>query len=142
VRTAVATVSFGEPMLCLDCGVLLADAGVKISSIKIENDEWTARGRVEEPMNAGCPQCGKIYKAIMHSIPILCEPFKCPKCDSDESLQYKVKSITSAAEGCEFEASIACKICNKKRSLKRTIKSFFDVVKLKVGPTGITVENA
>jgi len=116
---------------------------MSISSIKAEEFKWVAKGKgLPEDNRTFCARCGALYREITHTVPILCEQFDCPKCGKAEKLHYKVNSITTEENQFEFEVEIECQGCSKKRSLKKILKSILEIIKLEVGPTGITVKNA
>ena len=117
---------------------------ISITSITAEDEGWLAKGEGHRMrVNRHCPLCGQSYQALINAIPILCEPFNCPQCGKSETLHYKVNNITiDDKHSFEFEVEIECKICSKKRSLKKAVKELFGIIKLEVSPTGISVKNA
>lgn len=112
---------------------------IEIKSIESREDGWNAKG-VGEIQQVKCPHCGMIYDAILHAVPICCSSIACPKCHKTEKLSYRIHRIDTAFHQFEFEVEIRCERCKKKRTLKRLIDSLLDVVKIKVSPTGVTVE--
>jgi hypothetical protein len=86
--------------------------------------------------------CRAIYDAIMHSIPIQCAPFPCPKCHELQNLRYELTSVTTEKEEFEFEVVIECAKCQKKRSLSKALRKIFEIIKVEVGPTGISIKKS
>ena len=113
---------------------------IYVSSVTSEVDGWTTKGRGEFAWPI-C-ECGAYYEAVMHSIPIHCAPFRCPKCGEDEHLKYALKSLTTDKQMFEFEVQIQCNKCHNKRSLSTLLRKVLEVVKLEVGPTGITIKKS
>jgi hypothetical protein len=115
---------------------------IRITSIKADEKGWLAKGKGNAIVRRHCPMCHQIYEAILHEVPILCESFTCPNCGKSETLHYRINSIEADKEAFEFEVVIECKTCSKKRSLKKMIKGLLEIVKLEVGPLGISVKKA
>ncbi len=89
-----------------------------------------------------CSNCHFIYRAIMRTIPIQCAEFPCPKCGESQNLHPKIRNIKTDLQTFEFEVEIECKKCKKKKSLTNLIQRLFEIVKIEVKPTGISIKQS
>lgn len=129
------------PHVCRMCQEGIWHPRVTINSIKADDSKWVAKGTGKTTSKyVRCLRCKAIYEHIIHTVPVLCEPFNCPKCGQSENLKYKVNSITTEKDSFEFEVEIECETCSNKRSIKKMLKSLFDILKIEVGPSGIIVK--
>lgn len=84
-----------------------------------------------------------MYNTILESIPVHLASFECPRCHKSENVSYEVKRIACLNEfEFEFEARIVCETCKRKNTLSKILKNILKVVRIEVGPTGVTVKNA
>jgi hypothetical protein len=116
---------------------------VVITSIKSNEDGWIAKGKGRKiHRRCRCAGCHMMYEAMMKSIPIQTAPFPCSTCGDIQNFEYKVQGIETDRESFQFEVSIVCHKCSKKQSLKKILKKLFEIVKVEVKPTGITIKNS
>ena len=116
---------------------------VQVSSIEATEDSWIVHGKGKlVHISKHCPMCGLMYCAVMRTISIQCEPFQCPRCGEREHLEYSVQKINAEDASFEFVAEIRCAKCRNKKSLKKVVKQILEVLKIEIGPSGITVKNA
>lgn len=115
---------------------------VRITSIESIEEGWIACGKGHYNIERMCYDCGALYRAIAHAIPIQCAPFPCPKCDELQNLSYNIRNIKTFEDSFEFEIEIECNKCKKKKSLTKLLKKALEVIRIEVKPTGITIRNA
>jgi hypothetical protein len=129
---------------CHSCARLFAPPfKVVVTSIESDDGGWTAKGKGRIiNRRCRCPRCKMIYETVMKAIPIQTAPFPCPTCGELQDFEYKVQSIEADRESFQFEVSIVCGKCSKKRSLKKILKKLFEIIKVEVKPTGITIKNS
>jgi hypothetical protein len=120
-----------------------AEYRIQISSMESAEDSWIAQGKGVLVMTTGeCFLCGAMYEAIMKAIPIDCQPFRCPKCNELEHLEYKISKIDVKDWSFEFKVEIRCTRCRNKTSMKKIIKQILAILKIEIGSSGITVKSA
>ncbi len=131
-----------HPPVCRSCGGRL-HYRIKIVSIEAQDTHWDLRGKGKLEKNAGpklfCPECGSILETLEYMIPIECASFSCPNCGQLQHLEYKIQRIEVANDAFQFEAKITCRKCGNTKSFKEVIKKILGVLKITVGPTGVTV---
>jgi hypothetical protein len=129
-------------MLCPGCKIRCLTIDVSIKEIESADDGWklSGTGDLQFSRYCSCPICGMMCTGLLQTIPIECSTFKCPNCGQDDSLRYAVLRITANGTAFTFEAEIACSKCQKRAWFKTIIKKLLSLVKIKVGPTGISVE--
>jgi hypothetical protein len=116
---------------------------VKITTIKSSDDGWIAKGGGKQVyMRCMMVGCSDMAESIMHAIPIQCAAFPCTTCGQTQNLKYEIRSIEANKSAFEFEVSIICGKCSKKRSIKKMLKKLLEIIKIEVKPTGITIKNA
>lgn len=118
---------------------------VNIDSIESQDVGWVLHGVGKHKTSkvlCRCPNCGAMYQTLLYAIPIECASFPCPKCHQLQNLEFKVHHIQVEKDYFEFEAEISCKKCGNKKSLKKALKKVMDVLKITVGPNGVTVSKA
>ena len=108
--------------------IVATDTGWKASGI--------GQGRCQTPW------CGVVLEAITREIPLHLSTFECPKCRAADGLNYNVTRIETSDESFEFEVDISCKRCSGRKSVKSLLKTLLDVVKVRIGPDGISVEKS
>ncbi|MEZ5581457.1 MAG: hypothetical protein R3F37_00490 [Candidatus Competibacteraceae bacterium] len=144
-----------RPPLCREC---LVNHGLKdqdpndifhvsVTTIKSVDDGWVTEGRGllsyaknNEYAPVMCFSCGQAISALVNILPIECENFACPKCGSTEEMDFKVSKIERKDAGFDFEASLICKACKRKNIFSKFIAKLFDLIKIEIGPTGITLK--
>lgn len=130
-----------DPSLCSDCLRGMKHSGyediISIDVAEARDVYWVLQGSGQ--YRGFCPQCGKLYVALEHIIPIECASFPCPNCNLLQNLEYKIQRIQVEKGTFQFEAKIICKKCNKKFTFQKTLEKIFSILKVTVGPTGITI---
>ncbi len=124
----------------------------EIFDIQSEEAEWILKGKGNFDENTTqtlnvyktlrCKRCGELFVLLGKEIPVECAPFPCPKCGEQQDLEFKIEHIAMEEDSFTFEAKISCKRCNKKKSLKNILQKILEVVKISVGPTGVTVSKS
>lgn len=117
--------------------------GVSISTIRSKEDGWIAKGE-GHILQGRCPRpgCSVMFQSVLRAIPIQFALFPCPTCKESQTFEPRIHSIEATNESFQFEVSIICKKCGKKKSLKKILEKILEVVKIEVKPTGITIKNA
>lgn len=115
-----------------------------ITTIESGEEDWIVHGKgsYNSEISIICPRCAAIYRTIVHTIPILCAPFPCPKCGNLQNLDYNIYSIKADNDSFEFEVKIECKKCKKKKSFTKVIEKVLKIVRIEVKATGISVSKA
>jgi hypothetical protein len=121
---------------CVFCGQF-GPAGPRatVVSAKVVDASWVISGRLELH-GSPCPRCAAWMAAIVQDIPIQCDTFTCPECRTAEHLAYRVTQIDSDA--LRFTATIKCGKCGRKRTLRKVLTKLLSVLKISVGPLGIS----
>jgi DNA-directed RNA polymerase subunit M/transcription elongation factor TFIIS len=148
-------ITITSPSACPICGssVQTSPYDIHLTEINAKDEGWVAKGQGsaspkrlylpnEEYVDVICHRCETHYRALQHTIPILCAPFHCPNCGKDEMFHFVIHHIAEREDMFEFEVELICKQCAKKRTLKKMISGLLSVIKLEVSPTGISVKNA
>jgi hypothetical protein len=131
----------GGCRICIWYG-LVDPYDIQVTSITSIEEGWLAEGRGQIVEKKTCPKCGVIYDAILHAIPIHCESFSCPGCGKSGDIKYKVNSIKTEIDSFKFEASLICKKCSQKKTFRKTLKKFLEIIKIEIKPTGITLKKS
>ena len=93
-----------------------------MTSVERVEEGWKLSGRVH------CPACFDAIALLQKHIPIETSAFHCPSCNEIETLEYILQKIAEGSAGFEFEVRIQCNRCSKKRSLKKLLKSLFEML--------------
>lgn len=121
---------------------MVNDSLIEIYAAEVDDEEWRAQGH-GQIISRRCRTCSAKYSAILEAIPVHLGRFECPKCGSSESISYKVDRLDcSNVFEFDFEVRIVCDKCRKKKTLSTVLKNILKVVRIEVGPSGVTVKNA
>jgi hypothetical protein len=134
--TCIASIK-GDPRIDQ---MFVNSSAIDVRVIESRATGWLAKGVGHIYGSQRCPRCGMMYDTILRAIPIHCSTFTCPKCKAAEHLSFKVARIDAALHEFNFEVDIECARCNRRNSIKAAIKSVLDIGKIKVGPSGVTLE--
>lgn len=116
-------------------------SNIKVMNIEADsNYGWQLSGKGLVQAECHCPICGMMYTAAEKMIPIECGSYLCPNCKGAEYLEYKVCKIERVEGDFTFKAEISCKKCNRKNYLSSVLKRIFNIKKLEIKTTGVTIE--
>jgi len=111
-----------------------------LESVKRTEHGWKTRGHYF------CPGCGEAVQRVRHEIELAASTFQCPKCKRVDSLEYEIDHVTKdngkGKTGFSFSVIVNFSQCKNRKSIKKIIKSIFDVVKIKIGPDGVEIEKS
>ena len=131
---------------CDYCGHTLLGEGVpakvKITKLHAAGEEWGGSGVAEMTRDyVKCPDCGGIFEALLHAIPVQCADFVCPRCKEAEHLDYTLEGADEKDSGAyQFTAIISCSKCNRKRSMSKLLAEVASITNLSVGQVEISAE--
>lgn len=131
---------FKQPGSCRQCQSHYV-GDVKVMTIeKNLSYGWRLQGKGSMHVECRCPMCGMMYTAAEELIPIECDSYLCPSCNDAENLEYKVCKIERDKNNFTFEAEISCKKCHMKNSFSRALTKIFNIKKIEIKITGVTIE--
>jgi predicted RNA-binding Zn-ribbon protein involved in translation (DUF1610 family) len=119
---------------------------IRLIEMKLNDNAWIATGKGKILRNSSfrthCPHCAQYYTAIAEYIPIATKPFACPECGKTQIFSFQITQVREENNAFEFEVIFRCQDCGKRRSFKKLLKDILKIIKLEIGPTGVTVKNA
>ena len=148
--SAIITLSLPSS-LCDYCGRAIheknAPLKIKVTRLHAASDPWRPSGVAETTRDyTRCPNCGAIFEALLHAIPVQTEDFTCPRCKEPEHLDYSIvpteKHDDSAPEAYDFSATVSCPKCHRQRTITKTLTRLATIREVTVGAIDICAEQA
>lgn len=125
-----------EAAQCPTCGAVTGRP-ITISAIKKKDGGFMIVGRAHSPYS--CAFCFQALHAIRQSVPIEVNGLVC-ECSST-TFDFVVESISAGKKTGDwnFILDVNCHKCHRKR-LSESILGFLRLKRIRVGPTGVSVE--
>jgi transcriptional regulator with XRE-family HTH domain len=146
LHEASESVVVTSPVTCGDrCCRLLRDREsyfVDVTSIERAERYWKVAGRGKIQQKCHCPLCGKVYSAIVYSIPIVCAPYPCPSCEESGTMVCTVESIQVSEEVFQFHALLVCKKCRDYSIVESEKCNIDSAQRITLSPSEIKVDES
>ena len=114
---------------------------ISVNALKEVNGEWEVEGkcRLSYCVHGQCSNCGMVFDAIRHEVPIQFGSLKCPQCNQSKALTCRAKELKLVKDAYRFSAIVRCEQCGN-RPIRKLLRRLWQISRIKLSFTGVEVE--